>query len=84
MLTGLGFAIAAVSAAIRVLYAVGREKALPASLARLSCRQTPAVAIDCVAALALVLGLLLTYAGGGVHLPSVSDKGRPWRDADGP
>jgi amino acid transporter len=67
MLTGLGFAIAVVNAAIRVLFAMGREQALPASLARLSRRQTPAVAIGCVAVLALVLGLPLTYADGGVR-----------------
>ena len=65
MLTGLGFAIAVVNAAIRVLFAMGRERALPASLARLSSRQTPAVSIGCVAVLALVLGLPLTYADGG-------------------
>ena len=67
MLTGLGFAIAVVNAAIRVLFAMGREQALPASLARLSRRQTPTVAIGCVAVLALVLGLPLTYADGGVR-----------------
>ena len=67
MLTGLGFTIAVVNAAIRVLFAMGREQALPASLARLSNRQTPAVAIGCVAVLALVLGLPLTYADGGVR-----------------
>jgi amino acid transporter len=67
MLTGLGFAIAVVNAAIRVLFAMGREQALPASLARLSRRQTPAVAIGCVAVLALMLGLPLTYADGGVR-----------------
>jgi amino acid transporter len=67
VVTGLGFAIAVVNAAIRVLFAMGREQALPASLARLSRRQTPAVAIGCVAVLALVLGLPLTYADGGVR-----------------
>ena len=67
VLTGLGFAIAVVNAAIRVLFAMGREQALPASLARLSSRQTPAVSIGCVAVLALVLGLPLTYADGGAR-----------------
>jgi len=67
MLTGLGFAIAVVNAAIRVLFAMGRERALPASLARLSSRQTPVVSIGCVAVLALVLGLPLTYADGGAR-----------------
>ena len=67
VLTGLGFVIAALNAAIRILYAMGRERALPASLARLSGRRTPAVAIGCVAALTLVLGLPLTYAAGGAR-----------------
>ncbi len=34
VLTGLGFVIASLNAAIRVLFAMGREQALPASLAR--------------------------------------------------
>jgi amino acid transporter len=67
VLTGLGFVIAALNAAIRVLFAMGRERALPAFLARLSHRHTPAAAIGCVAILALVLGLPLTYAGGGAR-----------------
>jgi len=67
VLTGLGFAVAVVNAAIRVLFAMGREQALPASLARLSSRQTPAVSIGCVAVLALMLGLPLTYADGGAR-----------------
>ncbi|MGO9781663.1 MAG: APC family permease [Streptosporangiaceae bacterium] len=67
VLTGLGFAVAVVNAAIRVLFAMGRERALPAALAHLSSRQTPVVSIGCVAALALVLGLPLTYADGGAR-----------------
>jgi amino acid transporter len=67
VLTGLGFVIASLNAAIRVLFAMGREGVLPASLARLSGRQTPVVAIGCVAALTLMLGLPLTYAYGGAH-----------------
>ena len=49
VLTGLGFVIAVFNAAIRVLFAMGREQALPGSLARLSSRQTPVVAIGGVA-----------------------------------
>lgn len=64
LLTGLGFVIAAVNAGVRVLFAMGREGALPGSLARLSNRNTPVVAIGCVAVLALLLGLPLTYADG--------------------
>jgi amino acid transporter len=65
VLTGLGFVVAGFNAAIRILFAMGRERALPGSLARLSRRRTPTVAIGCAAVLALVLGLPLTYADGG-------------------
>jgi amino acid transporter len=51
--------------ATRVVFAMGREQALPGSLARLSRRQTPVVAIGCLAVLALALGLPFTYAYGG-------------------
>jgi amino acid transporter len=67
VLTGLGFVIASLNAAIRVLFAMGREGALPASLARLSSRHTPIVSIGCVTVLTLVLGLPLTYAYGGAR-----------------
>jgi amino acid transporter len=67
VLTGLGFVIASLNAAIRVLFAMGRERVLPGSLARLSSRHTPTVSIGCVAVLALVLGLPLTYVYGGAR-----------------
>ena len=67
VLTGLGFVIAGFNAAIRVLFAMGREQVLPGSFARLSSRQTPVVSIACVAVLTLALGLPLTYADGGVR-----------------
>ena len=67
VLTGLGFVIASLNAAIRVLFAMGRERVLPGSLARLSSRHTPAVSIGCVAVLTLVLGLPLTYVYGGAR-----------------
>ncbi len=67
VLTGLGFVVASFNVAIRVLFAMGRERALPGSLARLSRRHTPVVSIGCVAALTLMLGLPLTYAYGGVR-----------------
>ncbi len=65
VLTGLGFVVAVFNAAIRILFAMGREQALPSSLSRLSARHTPVTAIGWVAALALVIGLPLTYADGG-------------------
>jgi amino acid transporter len=64
VLTGLSFVIAAVNAGSRVLFAMGREQALPTSLARLSGRQTPAIATGCLTLVALALGLPLTYAEG--------------------
>jgi amino acid transporter len=44
---------------------MGRERALPGSLARLSRRQTPVVAIGGLAVITLVIGLPLTYVYGG-------------------
>jgi amino acid transporter len=64
---GLGFATAAVNAIIRILFAMGRERVLPRSLSRLPRRHTPVVAIGCVAALALMLGLPLTFTYGGAR-----------------
>jgi len=67
VVAGLGFVVTAVNAAIRILFAMGREQALPGALTRLSSRHTPVVAIGCLAILTLVLGLPLTYADGGVR-----------------
>ncbi len=65
VLTGLSFVIAVTNAVIRILFAMGREQVLPGSLARLSGRRTPVIAIGCIAVLMLLLGLPLTYAVGG-------------------
>ncbi|MGP8001958.1 MAG: APC family permease [Streptosporangiaceae bacterium] len=65
VLTGLGFVVAALNVTIRVLFAMGRERALPGAFARLSSRRTPVTAIGCIALLALLLGLPLTYLTGG-------------------
>ena len=65
VLAGLGFVVATLNAAIRVLFTMGRERALPGSLARLSRRQTPVVAIGCLAVITAVIGLPLTYVYGG-------------------
>ena len=67
VLTGLGFVIAVFNAAIRILFAMGREQVLPGSLARLSRRHTPVVAIGCAAVLTLALGLPLTYLTSGTR-----------------
>jgi amino acid transporter len=67
VLTGLGFVVASLNVSIRVLFAMGRERALPPALARLSGRHTPVVAIGCVILLALALGLPLTYLNGGTR-----------------
>jgi amino acid transporter len=67
VLTGLGFVVAGFNVVIRVLFAMGRERVLPGVLASLSGRRTPVVAIGCVALLALLLGLPLTYWEGGGH-----------------
>ena len=65
VLTGLSFVVAALNVSIRVLFAMGRQRAIPGPFARLSSRHTPVVAIGCVAGLALLLGLPLTYLTGG-------------------
>jgi amino acid transporter len=67
VLAGLGFVIATFNVAIRVLFAMGRERVLPETLARLSRRRTPIISIACVAAFALLLGLPLTHGYGGVR-----------------
>jgi amino acid transporter len=64
---GLSFVVAAANAASRVVFAMGRERVLPGSLARLSRRQTPVLAIGCLAGLTLALGLPLTYVYGGAR-----------------
>ena len=66
VLAGLGFVVAAVNAAIRIMFTMGRERALPGSLGRLSHRRTPVVAVGCLAVTTLLIGLPLTYVYGGV------------------
>ncbi len=66
VLAGLSFVVASVNAAIRVMFTMGRERALPGSLGRLSHRRTPVAAIGCLAVITLLIGLPLTYVYGGV------------------
>ena len=66
VLAGLSFVVASVNAAIRVMFTMGRERALPGSLGRLSHRRTPVAAIGCLAVITLLVGLPLTYVYGGV------------------
>ena len=61
-----GDAIAAVNAAIRIMFTMGRDQVLPGSLGRLSRRRTPVVAIGALAVITLLIGLPLTYVHGGV------------------
>lgn len=78
-LTGLGFVIAAVNAAIRILFTMGRERVLPGSLARLSGRRTPVVAIGCLAVITLVIGLPLTYSATSSGSSGICSSRRPPR-----
>ena len=61
VLAGLSFVASAVNAAIRIMFTMGRERALPGSLGRLSHRQTPVAAIGCLVVITLLIGLPLTY-----------------------
>ena len=53
VLAGLSFVVSAINAAIRVMFTMGRERALPGSLGRLSHRRTPVAAIGCLAVITL-------------------------------
>jgi amino acid transporter len=66
VLTGLGFVIAAVNAAIRIIFTMGRDQVLPGSLGRVSRHRSPVVAIGWLAVITLLTGLPLTYVYGGV------------------
>jgi amino acid transporter len=66
VLTGLSFVIAAVNAAIRIMFTMGRDHVLPGSLGRLSRHRFPVVAIGWLAVITLLIGLPLTYVYGGV------------------
>ena len=86
VITGLGFVTAANQAAIRVVYAMARDHALPGSLTPLSRRRTPVVAIGCLAVLTLLIGLPLNYAYGGARAFGylAGAGGPPWRSLTSP
>jgi amino acid transporter len=64
-LSTLAFVVAAFNAAVRLLFAMGREDVLPRRLSALSRYHTPHVAVAVVAVLALVIGLPVSITQGG-------------------
>jgi amino acid transporter len=64
-LSTLGFVIAAFNAAVRLAFAMGRERMLPSGFARLSRYGTPTNAVIAVTAIALVIGLPVAISQGG-------------------
>jgi amino acid transporter len=63
----LAFTISSFNAGVRLLFAMGRERVLPAALAKVSTRKTPAVAIAVAALFSLVVALPVTIAVGGFN-----------------
>lgn len=64
-LSTLGFVIAAFNAAVRLAFAMGRERMLPGGFATLSRYGTPTYAVVAVTAIALVIGLPVAISQGG-------------------
>jgi amino acid transporter len=64
-LSTLAFVVAAFNAAVRLLFAMGRESVLPRRLSSLSRYRTPHVAVVVVAVVALVIGLPVSITQGG-------------------
>jgi amino acid transporter len=64
-LSTLGFVIAAFNAAVRLAFAMGRERMLPGDLAKLSRYGTPTYAVIAIAVLGLVIGLPVALSQGG-------------------
>ena len=64
-LSTLGFVIAAFNAAVRLAFAMGRERMLPGRFASLSRFGTPTYAVIGVAAVGLVIGLPVAITQGG-------------------
>jgi amino acid transporter len=66
-LSTLAFTISTFNAGVRLLFAMGRERVLPHSLASVSRRHTPHVAIAAVGIFSLVVALPVTIAVGGFN-----------------
>jgi amino acid transporter len=64
-LSTLGFVIAAFNAAVRLAFAMGRERMLPSSFAKLSRFDTPTYAVIAITAIALIIGLPVAISQGG-------------------
>jgi amino acid transporter len=64
-LSTMAFVLAAFNAAVRLVFAMGREKMLPAKVSALSKYKTPHVAVAAVTGLALVIGLPVSISQGG-------------------
>jgi amino acid transporter len=64
-LSTLGFVIAAFNAAVRLAFAMGRERMLPSGLAKLSRYGTPTYAVIAITVIALVIGLPVAISQGG-------------------
>jgi amino acid transporter len=64
-LSTMAFVLAAFNAAVRLIYAMGRESMLPKQFASLSRYKTPHVATAAVTVLALAIGLPISIHDGG-------------------
>jgi amino acid transporter len=64
-LSTMAFVLAAFNAAVRLAYAMGRERMLPSQVSSLSRYRTPHVAVAIVTVLALAIGLPVSIHDGG-------------------
>jgi len=64
-LSTMAFVLAAFNSAVRLVFAMGRERMLPRQVSALSKYKTPHVAVAAVTVLALVIGLPVSISQGG-------------------
>jgi amino acid transporter len=64
-LSTMAFVLAAFNSAVRLVFAMGRERMLPHQVSALSKYKTPHVAVAAVTVLALVIGLPVSISQGG-------------------